>query len=138
MRLPSSPMIFILGLVLLTGCGSGPRPKPVSVQGKVVGPKGKLVGPAVIMFWPENSKINKAASAVCEADGSFSLQCLPGNYKLTLSPVRPKGATAAPRSHGSDSAIPDFYQNQLTTPLTLNVPETGVDGITLNLKSEPR
>jgi hypothetical protein len=108
------------------------------VQGKVVGPKGKSVGPAVIMLWPENSKNNKAASAVCEADGSFSLQCLPGNYKLTVSPIRAKGATTAPLPHGSESAIPDFYQNELTTPLSLTVPETGVDGVTLNLKSEPR
>jgi hypothetical protein len=119
-------------MILLAGCGAS-RPKAVWVHGKVIGPKGKSLGSAVIIFWPEDSKNNPAANAVCETDGSFSLQCLPGNYKATVTPVRPKAATAPPPPHGPESAIPDQYQNELKTPLTVKVPETGVDDVVLKL-----
>jgi hypothetical protein len=125
---------FILVLILLAGCGGNPRPKSVWVHGKVVGPKGKSVGPAVVILWAENSKNNPGASSVCNADGSFSLQCFPGNYKTTVSPIRPRGGTATPPPHGPESAIPDKYQNELTTTLTLKVPEMGADNIILTLK----
>jgi hypothetical protein len=125
---------FIFLALLLTGCGGDPRPKSVSVQGKVVGPSGKSIGPATVIFWPEDSRNNHGASAVCGADGSFHLQCIPGNYKATVSPIRPKGATSAPPPQGSESMIPTRYQNQLTTTLTVKVPDTGADSIVLNLK----
>jgi hypothetical protein len=124
---------FVLLAFFLTGCG-GPRPKSVPVHGKIVGPLGKSIGPAALIFWPEDSKNNRGASAVCDADGSFHLECLPGNYKATVSPIRPKGATAPPPPQTPDSTIPTRYQNELTTTLTVKVPDTGADSVILNLK----
>ena len=98
---------FVLLLLFLTGCGANPRPKPVSVQGKVVRPSGKSIGPAIVIFWPEDSKNNNGAGAVCEADGSFKVQCIPGSYKVTVSPIRPKGATTAPSTPGARNNYSD-------------------------------
>jgi hypothetical protein len=134
MLLPWIRAAFIVVALFLPGCGSAPRPKSVSVYGKVVGPSGKSVGPATVTFWPEDSKNNQGAGAVCEADGSFHLQCIPGSYKATVSPIRPKGATTAPPPQGSESLIPTRYQNELTTTLTVKVPATGSDSVILNLK----
>jgi hypothetical protein len=134
MLLPWIRAAFILLVLFLPGCRSDSRPKSVSVQGKVVSPSGKSVGPATVIFWPEDSKNNHGASAVCEADGSFHFQCIPGNYKATVSPIRPKGATTAPSPQGSESTIPTRYQNELTTTLTVKVPDTGADNVILNLK----
>jgi hypothetical protein len=136
MRLTWTRASFALVVILLSGCGRNPDPKLVQVHGKVVGPKDKLIGPAVIILWPENSKKNSGASAVCEADGSFSLQCFPGNYKATVSPIRPKGGTPTHQSAGSAFVISALYQNELTTPFTLKVPETGADDIVLKLKAD--
>jgi len=127
---------FALVVILLAGCSHNPDPKPVQVYGKVTGPKDKPIGLAVIIFWPENSKKNSGASAVCEADGSFSLQCFPGNYKATVSPIRAKGGTPTHQSDGSAFMIPALYQNELTTPFTLKVPDTGADNIVLKLKGD--
>jgi hypothetical protein len=127
---------FLLIAVIFTGCGRNPDPKLVQVHGKVVGPKDKPIGQVVLILWPENSKKNSGASAVCEADGSFSLQCFPGNYKATVNPIRPKGGTPTHQSDGSAFMIPALYQNELTTTLTLKVPETGADSIVLKLKGD--
>jgi len=133
MHLSWTRTCFALAMVFILGCGSGRHPKSVWVHGKVVGRNGKSIGQAVLILWPENSKINSGAGALCEDDGTFTVQCLPGNYKVTVSLVRPKGATAPP-PHQSESGIPDRYQNELTTTLTLKVPETGAENIVLNLK----
>ncbi len=118
MLLPWIRAAFILLALFLPGCDA----------------TGKSVGPATVIFWPQDSKNNHGASAVCEADGSFHLQCTPGNYKATVSPIRPKGATTSPSPQGPESTIPIQYQNQLTTTLTVKVPDIGADNFVLNLK----
>jgi len=134
MRLTWTRVPFVLGMVFIVGCGGNRGPKAVTVKGKVVGPTDKSVGPAVVILWPVNSTHNSGGNAVCDSDGSFSLQCLPGSYKATVTPIRPKGDTTAPRPHGPDSAIPSQFQNELTTTLTVIVPEEGADNVTLSLK----
>jgi hypothetical protein len=119
--------------IFFLGCGK-PQLKPVPVRGKVVGREGKSVGAVTVIFWPEDTRKNQGAGAVCEADGSFYLECLPGNYKVTVSPIRPKGATQPPPPQGPNSAIPATYQNALTTTLNVQIPETGKDDVVLNLK----
>jgi len=125
---------LILLAIFFLGCGGKAQLKSVPVNGKVVGHEGKSVGPIIVIFWPEDSKNNRMKSAVCEADGSFHLECPPGNYKVTVSPVRSKGATAPPSPQGPEAAIPARYQSELTTTLNVKVPETRADDIILNLK----
>ncbi len=134
--MPVARFQLTLGLLTLffLGCGGTAQPKLVPVRGKVVGREGKSVGPVTVIFWPEDTKKNQGAGAVCQVDGSFYLECLPGNYKVTVSPVRPKGATEPPPPQGPHSAIPAPYQNELTTTLSVRVSETGGDEIVLNLK----
>jgi hypothetical protein len=133
MRLIWTGAFSVIIVVLVAGCGRDLPIKSVTVRGKVVGRPGKSVGPAAVIFWPENSKKNPGGTAACETDGSFSLECLPGKYRVTVSPIRPKGATAPPPPQGSEARIPTKYQNALSTPLIVNVPETGADNIILNL-----
>src|SRR5262249_47881770 len=78
MHLSWTRTCFVLGMVFLFGCASERHPKSIWVHGKVVGRNGKSVGHAVLILWPENSKINSGAGAVCEDDGTFTVQCLPG------------------------------------------------------------
>lgn len=125
---------IILLTIFSLGCGGKVQPKPVPVRGKVVGIETKSLGKVTVIFWPEDTKTNRGGSAVCEADGSFYLQCLPGSYKVTISPIRPLGATAPPAPQTPESTIPTRYQNEMTTTLLVKVPETGRDDIVLNLK----
>jgi hypothetical protein len=135
MRFAWTSTCFILLTFLVAGCARQPKLAPV--KGKVVDRAGKPIGAVTVIFWPEDSKSNRGAGAVCDADGSFFLECLPGNYKATISPIRPKGATTPPSPQGSESSIPTWYQNQLTTTLTVKVPEGGTDNIILQLQRVP-
>jgi hypothetical protein len=125
---------IILAIIFFLGCGGKVQPKPVPVRGKLVGIETKSVGKVTVIFWPEDTKTNRGGGAVCEADGSFFLECLPGSYKVTISSIRPLGATAPPVPQTPESAIPVRYQNELTTTLTVHVPEKGKEDIVLSLK----
>jgi hypothetical protein len=127
-----APLIFLT--IFTSGCGGKMQPSPVPVQGRVLGRDGKSIGPVIVIFWPEDSKNNRMATGTCEPDGSFRLKCVPGKYKVTISPIRQKGATSPPSPNDYDSGIPARIQSELTTTLNVTVRETGNDPIILNLK----
>jgi hypothetical protein len=131
---------WIQGLLVLLaffslGCGSN-QPKPVPVHGMILGRNGQSIGPVIIIFWPHDSKNNRIASTTSEADGSFHLECPPGKYKVTVSPIRPKGATSPPSPQESGGTIPPRYQNEVTTTLNVTISESGEENIILNLKRD--
>jgi len=134
MSLAKLHLAWIFLTFFFLGCSGNPQPKAVPVHGKVMGRGGKSVGSITVIFWPDDTRKNQGAGALCEADGSFYLECLPGNYKVTISPVRPKGATEPPPPQGPNSVVPALYQNELTTTLRVRVPEAGTDDVFLNLK----
>jgi hypothetical protein len=123
----------LMAALVLVGCARPKVEPPVPVTGKLVGYRGKSAEGVVVSFWPEATSGGAVKSALCKADGTFSLQCPQGSYKVTLVPRNLVGQMAASAPQNPDSPIPEAYQNSLKTPLRATVPAGGTDKLTLKL-----
>ncbi len=131
-RSASGILVFASLCLLLVGC----RDKPlglVPVQGKVFGYKNQPVEGAVVSFWPEDSKSTRIATARCQKDGSFKLECPKGSYKVTVTPSKGLGKAAVPIPQQEDSAVPSSYRETGKTRLRVDVPDGGTDKLVLKL-----
>ena len=118
-------------LALLVGCGSsdGGGAKLAPVTGRVIF-KNEGVTAANIYFRPDAEKGNRGemASAILQEDGSFTMTTypkdgvVPGSYKVTFDLGRRTEKELQP------------YRSEKTTPLSIDVPEEGVEGIIFELK----
>jgi hypothetical protein len=132
----------VLGLLGLLAAGCAQKqPDPVHVQGSIVY-NGKPAGGVLVTFWPEDSR-RRSASALCDSAGKFTLECVYGPYKVTVSPNLQDagapglegGAARAPRSLAQPSlAIPQRFQSTSMTPLRVEVPEGGSDNLVVTLR----
>jgi hypothetical protein len=126
------PRLAVLVVLGLAGCagsdGSGPKLAPVT--GRVVF-KNEAVTAASIYFIPDAEKGNRGdmASAVLQTDGSFTMETypkgagvIPGAYKVTFDLGRRTEKELQP------------YRDVKTTPLSIDVPETGIEGRVIELK----
>jgi hypothetical protein len=131
--IPLRPLAVICVLsVLLSGChssdGSGPKLAPVS--GRVVF-KNEAVTAASIFFIPDKDKGNRGdqATAVLQLDGSFKMETnpnrngvVPGSYKVIFDLGRRSDKELQP------------YRKVETTPLSIDVPEQGLENYLIELK----
>jgi hypothetical protein len=140
---------MLLCLVPVAGCSKPPPPAPVPVKGKVVFADGKPVKGVVLSFHPDDeaTKSGRLPSAPLD-DGSFSFECLPGRYKVTLTliPKGPGGTGAdgpgsvppPPPQSGppKDPKAPLLapYASPTSTPLTIEVPPGGSSDLVLTVK----
>ncbi len=117
-------------LLAAVGCGGGDRPKLVGVTGKVLY-KGQPLTAGSVTFHPAPGFTYNGdrPSSVLQVDGSFTLQTYPhgtgappGSYKVTLSSELAGRLNLTP------------YASAEKTPLTLEVPESGVSGHTFEVK----
>jgi hypothetical protein len=119
---------------LLAGCSKdGPGARVVPVSGRVTF-KNEAVSAAEIFFLPDAKKGNQGemGSAILQADGSFTITTIsdgrtipgiaPGAYKVTF------GLGRRPEKELAK------YRNVLTTPLSIDVPEEGLDDVLFELK----
>src|SRR5262249_7535875 len=116
---------------------------PVEVAGRVESSSGKPIDNAVVTFHPadESNKRGNLLSAPVQK-GQFSGRCLPGRYKVTLTPLA--GGTANPAGGASPSAgttpdkgvstIPESYRSAATTPLEVTVPDEGKKDLQLKIQ----
>jgi hypothetical protein len=115
------------------GCG-GSGPQLVTVRGKVLDSDGRPVFPGSIWFVADGSAPSANggldASSMLYEDGSFKLRTYPhgdgamvGRYRVTLS----LGAGSSPRLAK--------YAGPRTTPLTVDVPQQGLEDLVLRLDS---
>jgi hypothetical protein len=122
----------ILFLAFLSGChssdGSGPKLAPVT--GRVIF-KNEAVTAASIYFIPDAEKGNRGEMAIAtlETDGSFRMETypkgagvIPGSYKVKLDLGRRTEKELQP------------YRDVRTTPLSIDVPEQGIEGYVIELK----
>jgi hypothetical protein len=122
----------IVFLALLSGChssdGSGPKLAPVT--GRVIF-KNEAVTAASIFFIPDAEKGNRGemATAILQLDGSFTMETypkgtgvIPGAYKIKLDLGRRQEKELQP------------YRDVRTTPLSIDVPEQGIEGYVIELK----
>lgn len=142
----------VLSMVVAAGCGgasddkwSQDRPKTVPVTG-VVTYKGSPVEGAQINFVPA-SPTDSAAYATTQGDGSFQLTtfdtgdgAVPGSYKVTVNKrtvetiPNAQDPNGPPQGVKETSHLPEKYGKSTSTDLQFDVTESGLKGVTLELK----
>jgi hypothetical protein len=137
----------LLVVALATGCFGKPEPKPVPVKGRLMRADGKPFAKVVVItFYPTEEgsgrRISPATAVTDGTDGSFSLQCVPGKFKVTLSTValghgNPAGGANAPPREApkpEDDGIPLDYRSQDRSPLEEIIPEGGKEDVVLVIR----
>lgn len=133
MKMP--PVVCLICLTILSGCGGGDKPKVVPVSG-VVKHNGNPLADANVAFYPEKGPVGTAKT---DAKGAFQLQTngqpggIPGKNKVTVSVV-----AAIPPSDGRafepvESKIPRRYASDSSSDLTADVGKDGNKDVQLNL-----
>ena len=126
------------------GCSRTPKePAKVKVEGKVLHDNHGVPWVLVFFYGQDGARVAEAAT---DNDGSFSLTCPPGNYRVALRAV-PAGAGQSPGGGAADAGsliqapdqkglkqIPKSYLNAATSGWTVDIPEGGRDDIKLNVK----
>jgi hypothetical protein len=124
----------------LGGCSARPTQAPPreTVEGQVVA-RGRPLPFVLVSLHPEDIADPERYDGAADQDGSFTLQCPKGSYKLTINPL-PAGAAGDPGAGalagadgGGPAAIPHAYRNRDSTPISIDVPEGGKKGVKLDL-----
>lgn len=133
--------VILLGLTAATAAAlsacSPSLPKTVPVQGKVTLNKGEPLAKVTIQFIPVSESDSFIANATTDENGMFQLQtyfgskqvkldgAIPGEYRVVVTPY-PRGQRIA-KNYGSSA----------TTPLHVEIPESGVTNLTLDVFPGP-
>ena len=116
-----------LALVVFVGCGA-PHAKlsPVDITGRLT-VEGKPFGNVMLTLHPQDSDVQgQRPTALVNADGVFATRCLPGKYRVTLSPLPHSPGDAGPGAGTTPGAaaaagIPSAYSSAASTPWTIVV-----------------
>ncbi len=96
--------ILLLTVVLLAGCSKETR--TAAVSGKVTLDDAP-VSAGTVLFMPDDGQ---AASADLQPDGSYTLECHPGSFKVAVSPPPVADPLSDPNAASSDTVkIPEKY-----------------------------
>jgi hypothetical protein len=120
-----------LAVVLLASCSS--EEPTGSVTGKVTLDDAPVVAGTVLFL----SDDGRAASAELQPDGTYTLECRLGQFKVAVAPPVPPGAEAAldaPESDAGGVDIPPQYQDVGSSGLTTEVKE-GTNRFDISLSS---
>lgn len=120
-----------LALFALVGCGSPPaKPlSPVEITGRL-SVEGKPFGNVMLTLHPQDADAQgQRPTALVKADGTFAVSCLPGKYKVTLSPLPHGPGDAGPGTGTTPGAtaaagIPATYSMATSTPWAIVVGDT--------------
>ena len=129
----------------MPGCGKPKAPAPVHVKGQIIVGTKPAVG-IVITFYAQGplQKLVQPAMALSDIDGKFKLECPPGEYKVTASPINAMTGATAPGLTGPIPAAPatgvqasnklnDVFMRPNTTPLNVKVFDNGREDLMLTV-----
>jgi len=109
--------VLLCVIVLIAGCSGG---DPVaSVTGKVT-VDGEPVTEGMVLFLSEKGA---GGSGELQADGTYTLQCPPGQYKVAVAPPESTDPTPAPAKPPEEGDIPYQYQDVGSSGLTAELAE---------------
>jgi hypothetical protein len=123
--------------VALGGCGKSAEPPPqVEVKGKVLKASKKPVAWVAVVFHPHDAVGSASYRGGTAKDGSFSLRCPAGKYRVTVTPLPLKGQASGPAEvadPGKSGSPFDLYQNPESTPLKVEIPAGGKSDLVIPL-----
>ncbi len=143
-----------IGLLFVSGCGGGASrnlPATVPASGYVF-LDGNPVEGAAVVFIPEDIQSGNPAQAITNASGYFDLQiegkkgAVPGRYVVQVAktlevPMEgglPGGGESEDfRAVTYKNVLPAKYANIATSSLKVEIPESGIKDIKLELSSQP-
>ena len=123
----------LLTLALLAAVGCAPKatvPAAVDITGRLSA-AGKPFGNVVLTFHPQDAAAQgQQPTTMAKANGTFAVRCLPGTYKVTITPL-PRaagdGGPAAASGPGGPRDVPPgvlaAYATAANTPWTIRVNE---------------
>jgi hypothetical protein len=127
--------VLLAACWLLPGCSNPPPPpQPVEVKGHVSLPATIKPDTYLLLLFHPADKTARAGrpEALIGADGSFTVQCIPGKYQVTITAIGTGGgATGGPAAGNlpgtlQQLGIPAKYFSPATTPLEVTVPSEGL------------
>jgi len=125
----------------LWGCAGKPTPAPPpreTVSGKVVA-RNRPVAFVLVTFHPVDPADPNRYDAPADRDGSFTVECPKGSYKVTINPlpVGPGGDAAGGNLSGADAGglkeVPRQFRTKTDTTLTRVVPAGGLKDVIFTL-----
>jgi hypothetical protein len=138
------PSATVLAGGACIGCTPAPtEPAKVTVEGKVLHDNRGVPLVLVFFYGPGDARVAEAAT---DKNGSFSLSCPPGTYRIALHAV-PAGAGQSPGGDAADAGsliqppdqkglkqIPKIYLSAATSGLSVDVPEGGKSDVKIVIK----
>jgi hypothetical protein len=134
--------VVLAACCLLSGCGKPPPPEPVEVKGRVILPAEVKPGTFLLLQFhaaDETARGSRSDGRI-EEDGTFTVQCIPGKYRVAITAVGTGGDAAAGPTVGNPAispqqlGIPAAYGRPTTTPLEVVVPPEGRRDVELVVK----
>jgi hypothetical protein len=134
----------LLSALVLTMFGCAAKPPPaVLVKGSVVR-GGQPLENIVIRFWPVDPALQekiKTPEAATGSDGTFSLSCPPGKYRVTLfaapipggPPPNQGGPVGPPSPSVTTTELPPQIADRGQTPLEVEIQSSGNDNVVLSV-----
>jgi hypothetical protein len=113
--------LLLLGFLVLPGCAGSSENRSATASGKVT-LAGAPVTAGTVLFMTDGGD---AASAEIGPDGTYSVLCPPGNYKVSISPPPPPDPLAAPAGVQSATNSPPIPKRYL---------DLGSSGLSVELK----
>ena len=133
-------VVVSLCLGVVAGCGDTSGPRTVNASG-VVTLDGAPVEKATVVFINEGTQTS--ASAITDSQGRFSLMhngekkgAVPGDYKVQVNKTLLSNASEDGADVTINHGLPKKYASVVTSGMTQNVPESGIDNIQLSLTSK--
>jgi hypothetical protein len=127
----SRRLALLAALLPLVGCGpkQAPTAVPVDVSGRLTA-GGKPFGNVMLTLHPQDAASQgQQPVALVKADGTFAARCLPGNYKVTLTPLPRAPGDGGPGDTGrpdeTAGGVPTAYTTAANTPWAITVKEAG-------------